>query len=133
MIGSCIGPFAKRGLDEAFGFAVGLGGVWPGEDLAKTEAFAGCSETLGAVARAIIGHHTLDPDTQPGIIGDSGLKESHSTFLALIRHDLDEGDARSIVDADVDELPADAMMAIDRARIATSDAMPHIANAAKVS
>jgi hypothetical protein len=33
-----------------------------------------------------------------------------------------EGDAGCIVDANVDELPADATMAIDRARIATGDA-----------
>ncbi len=41
-----VGPFAKRGLDEALGFSIGLRGVGPGEDLAKAEAFAGRSERL---------------------------------------------------------------------------------------
>jgi hypothetical protein len=39
------------------------------------------------------GHHTLDANSEPCIVRDSGLKKSHSTFLALIGHDLDEGDA----------------------------------------
>ena len=46
LVGLSISPFAKRGLDEALGFAVGLGSIWPGEDLAKAEAFASCSEPL---------------------------------------------------------------------------------------
>src|SRR5262249_40432313 len=37
-----------------------------------------------------------------------------------------------MVDTDGDELPADAMVAIDRARIATGDAMSHRADAAKL-
>jgi hypothetical protein len=100
--------------------------------LAEAEAFAGGLEHPWAVARAIIRHHALDPDTQPGIIGDSGLQEGDRTFFALIGHHLDEGNAWGIVDADVDELPADAMMAIERAGIATADAMSHRADAAKL-
>ena len=46
LVGTSIGPFAKRGLDEALGFSIGLRGVGPGEDLAKAEAFAGRSERL---------------------------------------------------------------------------------------
>lgn len=43
-------------------------------------------------------------------------------------HDLDESDARAIVDADVDELPADAEMAVDHARMSSGDAVPHRTN-----
>src|SRR6516162_8105883 len=78
----------------------------------------------------MVSHHALDADTELGEVSDSGLKKSHGTFLALIWHNLHEGDARSIIDADVDELPTDAMMAIDRARIATGDAMSHRADPA---
>ena len=46
LVGLRVSPFAKRGLDEALGFAVGLGSIWLGEDLAKAEAFASCSEPL---------------------------------------------------------------------------------------
>jgi len=45
---------------------------------------------------------------------------------------LNEGDARGIVDADVDELPADAMVAIDRAGIPPGDAMSDRADPAEL-
>src|SRR6516162_7684132 len=80
----------------------------------------------------MVSHHALDADTELGEVSDSGLKKSHGTFLALIWHNLHEGDARSIIDADVDELPTDAMMAIDRATIATGDAMSHRADPAEL-
>ena len=41
-----IGPFAQRSLDEAFGLAVGLRGVWPGVDVLEAEAVAGFAEGL---------------------------------------------------------------------------------------
>ena len=62
----------------------------------------------GSVARAVVGHHALDADAELGIVGDRGLEEGDGALLALIRHDLDEGDARGIVDADMDVLPTDA-------------------------
>jgi hypothetical protein len=46
LIGTGIGPFAKRSLDEALSFSIGLRSVWPGEDLTKAEAFTGCPERL---------------------------------------------------------------------------------------
>jgi hypothetical protein len=46
LIGASVSPFAKCGLDEALGLAVSFLSVWPGEDLAKAEAFAGCPERL---------------------------------------------------------------------------------------
>ncbi len=47
-------------------------------------------------------------------------------------HDLDESDARGIVDTDVNELPADAEMTVDRARMSSGDAVPHRANPAEL-
>jgi hypothetical protein len=44
LIGASVGPFAKRGLNEALGFSIGLRSVWPGEDLTKAEAFTGGRE-----------------------------------------------------------------------------------------
>lgn len=54
------------------------------------------------------------------------LPGGSSARLALIRHDLHEGDARGAVNADVDELPANAEMPVDRACPPSSDAMPHL-------
>ena len=46
VVGVGIGPFTQSGLDEALGLAIGLGRVWPGEDLAEGEAFASSAERL---------------------------------------------------------------------------------------
>ena len=46
LISASIGPFTKCGLDEALGLAIGSRSVGLGEDLAKAEALAGCSESL---------------------------------------------------------------------------------------
>ena len=45
-------------------------------------------------------------------------------LFALVGPDLDEGDPRGVVDADVDELPTDAKVTIYRAGISSSDACP---------
>src|SRR5215831_2752133 len=46
VVGASVGPFAQCCLNEALGLSVSPRGVGPGEDLAKAEAFAGCSEHL---------------------------------------------------------------------------------------
>jgi hypothetical protein len=48
----------------------------------------------------------------------------------LIGHDLHESDARGIVDADMNELPADAVVTVNRARISAGDAMSYRADPA---
>lgn len=78
------------------------------------------------MAGATVGYHGLDPDAQLGIIGDGGPPGGSGARPALIRHDLHEGDARGAVNADVDELPANAEMPVDRACPPSSDAMPHL-------
>ena len=112
LIGSCVGPFAKRGLDEALGLAVGLRCVGSGEDLAQTEARAGGLERLRPLARTVVCHHAFDAHTELGIVSDGGLQKGNGAFLALVRHDLHESNARAVIDADVDEL---AQLAQNRA------------------
>jgi hypothetical protein len=50
----------------------------------------------------------------------------------LVCHDLHESDARGVINRDMDELPTDAMMAIDCAGIASGDAMPHGTDASEL-
>jgi hypothetical protein len=59
----------------------------------------------------VVRHHALDPDTKPCKISDGGLQEGDRTLLTLIGQHLHERDPRGIVDADMDELPTDAVMA----------------------
>src|ERR1700750_1045973 len=108
LIGAGVGPFSQGGLDEALCLAVSFGRIVLGADVLEAEAAAGVTEGEGPVARAVVGHDTLDLDAQGRVVGDGGLEEGCSASLALVGLYLGEGDARSVVDADMDELPADA-------------------------
>jgi hypothetical protein len=50
----------------------------------------------------------------------------------LVGHDLHESDTRGIINADVDELPPDAVVTVNRTRISASDAMSHRADPAEL-
>ena len=76
----CIGPLAQGGLDEAFGFAVGLGRVGSGAAMLNLPAAAGLTEQSCAVEDAIIGEQSAHNDAMAGeelprIVqeGDDGL------------------------------------------------------------
>ena len=92
---------------------------------------AGRPESLRPIARPVVCHHALNVDTELGVVSNGGLKEGDSGFFALISHDLHEGDARSIVDADMDALPADAMVTVDYAGLSSGDAMSDGTDAAE--
>ncbi len=49
-VGAGIGPFAKSGLDEAFGFAIGARSVGASESLAQVELKAEAAKDSGAIA-----------------------------------------------------------------------------------
>jgi len=50
-----VGPFADRGLDEAFGLAVGARSVGPGAAMLQTERVAGAMEAAREIAGAVVG------------------------------------------------------------------------------
>lgn len=132
VVSASVSPFAQCCLNKALGLSVSPRGVGPREDLAKTEAFAGRSEYLRPIARAIVRHHALDADAELSVIGNGGFQEGDRTFLALISQNLHERDPRGIIDADMDELPTDAVMTVDRARISPGDAVPDGADPAEL-
>ena len=55
VIGTGIGPLASDGLDEAFGFAIGLRSIGSGEEMLEAELAAGSGEGFGAIGGAAIG------------------------------------------------------------------------------
>src|SRR5713101_1273823 len=61
-----------------------------------------------SVAGTVVGHHPGDLDAEAMVVGQGCLQEGDGALFFLIRHDLGEGEARGVVDADMDELPADA-------------------------
>src|SRR5437870_5650247 len=87
VVGAGIGPFAQAGLDEALSLSVGLRRVRLGADVPESEAFAGSAEGVGSVTRTIVGHHALDLDAKPCIIGDRGFEEGDGASFALVRSD----------------------------------------------
>src|SRR5215212_3710611 len=107
-VGLSVGPFAQGGLDKALSLAVCLGRIRLGPDVLEAEIAAGGPKRLGAIARAIVGHHTGNRDAEVRVVGDRGLEEGDRALLLLVREDLREGHPGGIVDADVDELPPDA-------------------------
>jgi hypothetical protein len=98
----------------------------------EAEHLARPGERFGPIAGAVVGHDALDPHAQTRILGDSRLGKRDCAFFFLVLHDLAEGDARCIVDADVDELPADAKVAVDYACLSSSDPMAHGADSSKL-
>ena len=64
VVGACVGPFAQRGLDEAFGFAVGSRGIGSGADMAQFQSSAQFCEVFRAVAGAVVGHDAGEGDSE---------------------------------------------------------------------
>jgi hypothetical protein len=66
------------------------------------------AEGVRSVATAIVGHDARDGDPKASIISHSRLEKRHRAVHRLVGFDLRESDAGMVVNADVDELPADA-------------------------
>src|SRR3954453_22818255 len=130
-VGLSVGPFAQGGLDKALGLAVCLGRIGLGPDVLETEIAAGGAEGLGAIAGAIVGHHTGNCDAEVRAVGDRRLEEGDRALLFLVGEDLREGHAGGVVDADVDELPSDAP-ALALTGSITGDAMADTVEAAEL-
>jgi len=106
-----VGPFAQRGLNESFGLAVGFRRIGPGADVPEAELAASVAEVEGFVAGAVIGHHPAHGDAEALVIGDRVFEEGDGADGFFIRLHLDEGDAGSVVDGDMGELPTEPFAA----------------------
>jgi hypothetical protein len=90
----CVGPLAEQGLDEPLGLAVGVGRVRPGADVAHTQQPAGLAEQAGEVARAVVGHHPLDPDAEALKKEQGADQEAGDRQAPLVGQGLDVRQAR---------------------------------------
>ena len=113
--GPGIGAFAHDSLNEALGLAVGARRVGLGAQVAQAGGDTGVAEGMAAVGAAVVGHDALDGDAVAGEPGERPAEEGGGAGLALVGQDLGIGQARGIVDRDVQGLPANAVMAVDRA------------------
>lgn len=107
-----VGPFSGEGLDEAFGFAVGLRAVGSGEEMFYTELEAGRFEGFRGVGGTVVGHDAGDFDFMLGVEGE-GLDESGDDARdGLIFVDTSEAEAGVVVDRDVEGFGAGAFVAV---------------------
>jgi hypothetical protein len=56
LIRSCVGPFAQRRLNEAFGFSVGFRRIGFGSQVLDLQSSTGPREGKGSISRPIVGH-----------------------------------------------------------------------------
>src|SRR5580704_5403101 len=131
LIGAGVGPFAQAGLDEALGLAVGTRRVRPRADVLEPGPGAGGAEGMAAVSRTIVGHDPLDVDAVTGEPIERAAEEGNGVFLLLVRQELGVGQARGVVDTDVQRLPTDAVVAVDGSAAAPGDAVANALDAAE--
>src|SRR3954471_21777286 len=110
-VDGAVGPAGEHGADEALGFAVGLRSVGPRAQVAQTEGAAGDGVQLGAITRAVVGHHALDGDAVAAVEGDGAAQESSDGGGLLVGKYFGVGQARGVVDGDVDVVPTGRLAA----------------------
>ena len=98
----------------------------------ESELTTGLSKGSREIARAVVGHDPLDLDAQGCVIGHRRLKESDGACFSLVPHHPAKGDARRIVDADMDELPTNTEVTIDHTGLSACDPMTHGTNPAEL-
>ena len=96
MISSGIGPFAQGGLDEAFGLAMGSGGIGLCSDVFEAELFAGGGEGVRGIARPVIGHDPFDGDAEASVAGERGFQVGDGAACFLVGEKFSTGDARGV-------------------------------------
>jgi len=124
-----VSPFSQERLDEAFCFAVGLRSVGSSSLGSQAQLATGGHEALGDVAAAVVGENGAGLDSFAGKPGHGPLEEGDSRVLALIGEDLNIGESRVIIDADVDKLPAAASSPLP---VVAGDTMSDGADAAQL-
>ena len=101
-------PIRAGGLDEALGLAVGARGIGSGRTWRAPARPAGCGRRE-RVGQAVVGHDPLDADAEAGEPGERPGEEA-GVSGRLVGQDLGVGQARGVIDGDVQEFPADAAL-----------------------
>jgi hypothetical protein len=128
-IGEGVGPFTQQGLDEAFRLAVRLGSVGARETLGQALRPAARSDEVGAIGIAIVAQDALGLDAAPAKPRQGPAQEPNDGGRSLVGQHLGIGQARTVIDTDVDKLPADpagALAPIGRDAIAEARDAPQL-------
>ena len=108
LVGERVGPFAQRGLDEAFGLAVGLWAIGAREALRDAQLAAGLPEGPRAEGTAVVGQQPLDTYAERAVVGHRVAQELHCAGRSLIGVHIGKADAGVIIDRHEQELPTGA-------------------------
>ena len=74
----------------------------------EAECSAGFGKLLCDIAGAVVGHHPRNRDAEAFVITNGCLEEYDGADGFFVWEDVGEGNARSIIDADVDVFPANS-------------------------
>jgi hypothetical protein len=91
-VGEAVGP-AEQGLDECFGFAVGLWAPWSGVAALDAELGAGVAPGEWALAVAVVAEDSLDRDAAFGVPGDGAMEEGDAVGRAFACGQLGVGES----------------------------------------
>ena len=106
---SGVGPLAQSGLDEAFGFAIGLRRVGASATVLEAQVQTSVTKLVRAIATAVIGEQGTDGDAVASKKVNCVSKKGDGGVGFLIGENLSEGHAGVIVDGDVQGLPPGVM------------------------
>ena len=104
-------PLTQGGLNESFRLAVCPCTVGFGPQLPDAGFSNGFSKQLRAVGRTVVGHDALDLDAVAGIPGQRPFEKGRRILAAEGGKHFDISEARSIVDGDIQMIPADPAFA----------------------
>lgn len=104
-----VSPLAQAGLHQAFGLAVGAGRIGSCAQVAHAEAANEATEAARLVAGTVIGQDAFEAHAQCPVIANCLHQGPAGTDAAFIGLDGAEGDARVVVDSQVDVFPTDAV------------------------
>ena len=88
---SGVGPLAQGGLDEAFGFAVGLWRVRASAAVLEAHLATSAAKLVGAIAAAVIGEQSTDGDAVASEEVNGIPKKGDGGVGLLIGEDASEG------------------------------------------
>src|SRR3954452_20641302 len=100
--------------------------------MANAERAAGDGVEDGPIGGAVVGHQTLDPDAAGAVEGERTAQEADRRRRLLVDQHLDVGEPRCVVDADVDELPADPARALTVGAVAARAVARSLADPAEL-
>ena len=112
-LGALVGPAPETGLNEALGFAVGLGAVGAGAQVTDPAGREQGPDRLAGVGESIVGHHSLNRDAEVTKPADAAGEEGRTGQPVLGRQDLGVSQPGGVIDRHMQVIGAQTPAASD--------------------